>query len=72
MNDNRNLLRFLQELMYGLVDLISEKEYQEFVLDSLKLSKQELDKESDFCPDILYNRLENIDEQDIFDISGIG
>ena len=65
MNDNRNLLRFLQELMYGLVDLISEKEYQEFVLDSLKLSKQELDKESDFCPDILYNRLENIDEQDI-------
>lgn len=55
MNDNRNLLRFLQELMYGLVDLISEKEYQEFVLDSLKLSKQELDKESDFCPDILYN-----------------
>ena len=65
MNDNRNLLRFLQELMYGLVDLISEKEYQEFFLDSLKLSKQELYKESDFCPDILYNRLENIDEQDI-------
>ncbi|MGK8866186.1 Imm6 family immunity protein [Streptococcus oralis] len=65
MNENRNLLRFLQELIYGLVDLISEKEYQEFVLDSLKLSKQELDKESDFCPDILYNRLENIDEQDI-------
>ena len=39
MNDNRNLLRFLQELMYGLVDLISEKEYQEFVLDSLKTFK---------------------------------
>ena len=65
MNDNRNLLRFLQELIYGLVDLISEKEYQEFVLDSLKLSKQELDKESGFCPDFLYNRLENMDEQDI-------
>lgn len=44
MNDNRNLLRFLQELIYGLVDRISEKEYQEFVLDSLELSKQELDK----------------------------
>lgn len=65
MNDNRDLLRFLQELMYGLVDLISEKEYKEFVFDSLKLSKQELDKESGFCPDDLYNRLENIDEQDI-------
>ena len=65
MNDNRDLLRFLQELIYGLVDLISEKEYQEFVFDSLKLSKQELDKESGFCPDILYNRLENMDEQDI-------
>ena len=49
MNENRNLLRFLQELIYGLVDRISEKEYQEFVLDSLKLSKQELDKESDFA-----------------------
>ena len=65
MNDNRDLLRFLQELIYGLVDLISEKEYQEFVLDSLKLSKQELDKESGFCPDLLYSRLENIDELDI-------
>ena len=65
MNENRNLLRFLQELIDGLVDLISEKEYQEFVLDSLKLSKQELDKESDFCPDILYSRLENMDELDI-------
>lgn len=65
MNDNRNLLRFLQELIDGLVDCISEKEYQEFVLDSLKLSKQELDKESGFCPDLLYSRLENMDEQDI-------
>ena len=65
MNENRNLLRFLQELIDGLVDLISEKEYQEFVLDSLKLSKQELDKESDFCPDLLYSRLENMDELDI-------
>ena len=65
MKDNKNLLLFLQELIYGLVDFISEKEYKEFVFDSLKLSKQELDKESDFCPDILYNRLENMDEQDI-------
>jgi hypothetical protein len=65
MNENRNLLRFLQELIYGLVDRISEKEYQEFVLDSLKLSKQELDKESDFCPDLLYSGLENMDELDI-------
>ena len=65
MNDNRNLLRFLQELIYGLVDRISEKEYKEFVVESLKLSKQELDKEGGFCPDILYNRLENMDEQDI-------
>ena len=62
MNDNRNLLRFLQELIDVLVDCISEKEYQEFVLDSLKLSKQELDKESGFCPYDLYNRLENMDE----------
>ena len=65
MNENRNLLHFLQELIYGLVDCISEKEYQEFVLDSLKLSKQELDKESGFCPDLLYSRLENMDELDI-------
>ena len=65
MNENRNLLRFLQELIYGLVDFISEKEYKEFVFDSLKLSKQELDKQSGFCPDDLYNRLENMDEQDI-------
>ena len=50
MIDNKNLLLFLQELIYGLVDFISEKEYKEFVFDSLKLSKQELDKESGFCP----------------------
>ena len=48
MKDNKNLLLFLQELIYGLVDFISEKEYKEFVFDSLKLSKQELDKESGF------------------------
>ena len=48
MIDNKNLLLFLQELIYGLVDFISEKEYKEFVFDSLKLSKQELDKESGF------------------------
>ena len=61
MKDNKNLLLFLQELIYGLVDFISEKEYK----DSLKLSRQELDKESGFCPDDLYSRLENMDEQDI-------
>lgn len=65
MKDNKNLLLFLQELIYGLVDFISEKEYKEFVFDSLKLSRQELDKESGFCPDDLYSRLENMDEQDI-------
>ena len=36
MKDNKNLLLFLQELIYGLVDFISEKEYKEFVFDSLK------------------------------------
>lgn len=65
MKCNDSLLYLLQELTFNLVDLISHIEYKDFVLDSLKLANQSLDKDSKICPDILYSRLENVDEKDI-------
>lgn len=65
MKCNDSLLYLLQELTFNLVDLISHKEYKDFVLDSLKLANQSLDQDSKICPDLLYSRLENVDEKDI-------
>ena len=65
MKCNDSLLYFLQELTFNLVDLISHIEYKDFVLDSLKLANQSLDQDSKICPDLLYSRLENVDEKDI-------
>ena len=62
---NANVLYFLQKLTYNLVDYISDKDYKEFVRESLKLSSQALDNNSVISPDILYDRLENLDEYDI-------
>lgn len=62
---NANLLDFLQKLTYNLVDYISDKDYKEFVRESLKLSSQALDNNSVISPDFLYGRLENLDEYDI-------
>ena len=65
MKFNGSLLYLLQELTFNLIDLISPLEYKEFVLDSLKLSNQSLEQDSNICPDLLYSRLENVDEKDI-------
>ena len=65
MKCNDSLLYFFQELTFNLVDLISHIEYKDFVLDSLKLANKSLDQYSKNCPDILYSRLENVDEKDI-------
>ena len=65
MKSNDSLLYLLQELTFNLVDLISHIEYKDFVMDSLKLANQSLDQDSKICPDLLYSRLENMDEKDI-------
>ena len=65
MKCNDSLLYFLQELTFNLVDLINHKEYKDFVMDSLKLANQSLEQDSKICPDLLYSRLENMDEKDI-------
>ena len=65
MKCNASLLYFLQDLTFNLVDLISHKEYKDFVMDSLKLADQSLDQDSKICPDLLYSRLEKMDENDI-------
>ena len=65
MKCNDSLLYFLQDLTFNLVGLISHKEYKDFALDSLKLANQSLDQNSKICPDLLYSRLENMDEKDI-------
>lgn len=65
MKFNGSLLYLLQELTFNLIDFISPLEYKEFVFDSLKLANQSLDQDSKICPDLLYSRLENVDEKDI-------
>ena len=65
MKFNGSFLYLLQKLTFNLVDLISPLEYKEFVLDSLKLANQSLEQDSKICPDLLYSRLENVDEKDI-------
>ena len=65
MKCNDSLLYLLQELTFNLVDLISHIEYKDFVMDSLKLANQSLEQDSKICPDLLYSRLENMDEKDI-------
>lgn len=65
MKCNDSLLYFLQELTFNLVDLINHKEYKDFALDSLKLANQSLEQDSKICPNLLYSRLENVDEKDI-------
>ncbi len=62
---NANLLHFFQKLTYNLVDYISDKDYKEFACESLDLSSQALANNSEISPDILYDRLENLDEYDI-------
>lgn len=62
---NNNFIFILQELTAHLVEFIHHNEYKNFVLDSIKLANQSLDQDSKICPDLLYSRLENVDEKDI-------
>ena len=50
MKFNASLLYLLQELTFKLIDLISHKEYKDFVLDSLKIAHQSLDQDSKTDP----------------------
>lgn len=65
MKFNGSFLYLLQELTFNLIDLISPKEYKDFVLDSLKIAHQSLDQDSKICAELLYSRLENVGEKDI-------
>lgn len=62
---NNNFIFILQELTGHLVEFIHHNEYKNFVLDSINLANQSLDQDSKICPDLLYSRLENVDEKDI-------
>ena len=62
---NNNFIFILQELTGHLVEFIHHNEYKDFVLDSINLANQSLDQDSKICPDLLYSRLENVDEKDI-------
>lgn len=62
---NNNFIFILQELTGHLVEFIHHNEYKNFVLDSINLANQSLDHDSKICPDLLYSRLENVDEKDI-------
>ena len=65
MKFNGSFLYLLQELTFNLINLISPKEYRAFVLDSLKIAHQSLNQDSKICAELLYSRLENVDEKDI-------
>ena len=62
---NNNFIFILQELTGHLVEFIHHNEYKDFVLDSINLANQSFDQDSEICPDLLYSRLENVDEKDI-------
>ena len=65
MKFNGSFLYLLQELTFNLINLISPKEYRAFVLDSLKIAHQSLNQDSKICAELLYSRLDNVDEKDI-------
>lgn len=64
MKSNRQLAFFLQVLSEKIVDYIHSPKNREFVWVTLKMTSDCLEgKEID--PDLLYSRLENLDEEDI-------
>ena len=60
-----NLLHFMQKLTDPLERYIKKLDYKEYVHKTLELTSKSIDRISESDPDLLYSRLENMDEEDI-------
>ncbi|RSJ75928.1 hypothetical protein D8796_05960 [Streptococcus cristatus] len=66
---NLNLLQFMQKLTEPLETYIGNSDYKEFVHETLDIAGRFIDRLSESDPDFLYDRLENLDEEDILTYS---
>lgn len=62
---NINLLCFMQRLTEPLKKYIKNLDYKEYVNKTLELTSGSINNITESDPDLLYSRLENIDEEDI-------
>ncbi len=62
---NINLLYFMQRLTDPLKKYIKNLDYKEYVNKTLELTSESINNITESDPDMLYSRLENIDEEDI-------
>lgn len=66
---NLNLLQFMRKLTEPLETYIGNSDYKEFVHETLDIAGRCIDRISESDPDSLYDRLENLDEEDILTYS---
>lgn len=66
---NLNLLQFMQKLTESLEGYIGNSDYKEFVCETLEIAGGFIDRLSESDPGLLYDRLENLDEEDILTYS---
>ena len=66
---NLNLLQFMQKLTEPLETYIGNSDYKEYVHETLEIAGQFISSFSESDPDLLYDRLENLDEEDILTYS---
>ena len=66
---NLNLLQFIRKLTEPLETYIGNPDYKEYVHETLEIAGRFIDRLSESDPDLLYNRLENLDEEDILTYS---
>ena len=66
---NLDLLQFMQKLTEPLETYIGNSDYKEYVHETLEIAGRFIDRFSESAPDLLYDRLENLDEEDILTYS---
>ena len=66
---NLDLLQFIRKLTEPLETYIGNSDYKEYVHETLEIAGRFIDRLSESDPDLLYNRLENLDEEDILTYS---
>ena len=64
-----NLLQFMRKLTEPLETYIGNSDYKEYVHETLEIAGQFISSFSESDPDFLYDRLENLDEEDILTYS---
>ena len=66
---NLDLLQFMRKLTEPLETYIGNSYYKEYVHETLEIASRFIDRLSESDPDFLYDRLENLDEEDILTYS---